>query len=138
MSLVKWDSSFNVNIEMIDEQHKLLMKVINELYEAIRARKEKAVLDKLISKLNNYAVFHFAKEEHYFDIFGYPDAQAHKKEHSDFEARVAEFERSYSENKQALSLEMLHFLSDWLISHIKGSDKKYSTFFLERGFNGDM
>lgn len=133
MALIKWDSSFSVNVELIDKQHQMLVKMINELYDAMRSGKEKEALQKLINRLSDYAAMHFAAEEHYFDIFGYPDSEAHKKAHSDFERKVAKFENEFDQGRQSLSREIMNFLGDWLVEHIKGSDMKYSPFLNERG-----
>ena len=107
--------------------------MINDLYDAMNAGEEKAVLQKLINRLNVYAAMHFAKEEHYFDTFGYPETELHKKEHSDFEEKVLDFENDFNEGSQSLSIEIVNFLGDWLVGHIQGSDKKYASFLNQRG-----
>jgi hemerythrin-like metal-binding protein len=133
MALINWHPSFSINIEEIDKQHQLLVKMINDLYDAMNAGKEKAILEKMIGRLNVYAAMHFAKEEHYFDMFGYPETESHKKEHSDFEEKVLKFENDFNDGSQNLSAEIVNFLGDWLVGHIKGSDKKYALFLNERG-----
>ena len=133
MSLLKWDESFSVNVEMIDKQHQMLLTMINDLYDAMNSGKEKDVIQKLIGKLKDYAAMHFGREEHYFKIFSYPESEVHEKEHNDFEEKVLKFENDFIEGRQSLSMEIMNFLSHWLVGHIKGSDKKYGPFFNERG-----
>ena len=133
MALINWHPSFSVNVEEIDRQHQLLVNMINDLYDAMKAGKEKDVLLKLINRLSIYAAMHFAREEHYFDIFGYPEGELHKKQHSDFELEVSKFESDFNKGNQSLSMEIMNFLSNWLVEHIKGSDKKYGPFLNERG-----
>lgn len=133
MALINWHPNFSINIEEIDKQHQLLVKMINDLYDAMNAGEEKAVLQKLINRLNIYAAMHFAKEEHYFDTFGYPETELHKKEHSDFEEKVLDFESDFNKGSQSLSIEIVNFLGDWLVGHIQGSDKKYASFLNQRG-----
>jgi hemerythrin len=120
-------------VEEIDKQHQLLMKYINELYDAMRAGEEKEALKRMIRRLSNYAGIHFAREEHYFEIFDYLDADSHIEEHNGFEKKVTAFENDFIEGKQSLSIEIMNFLSNWLISHIKGSDKRFGPFLNERG-----
>ena len=133
MALINWHPNFSINIEEIDKQHQLLVKMINDLYDAMNAGEEKAVLQKLINRLNIYAAMHFAKEEHYFDTFGYPETELHKKEHSNFEDKVLNFESDFNKGSQSLSIEIVNFLGDWLVGHIQGSDKKYASFLNQRG-----
>ncbi|OEU64175.1 MAG: hemerythrin [Desulfobacterales bacterium S5133MH16] len=133
MDLISWNPSFNVDVEVIDKQHQMLVKMINELHDSMLAGKDKDVLLEMINRLSAYAAFHFAREEHYFDIFGYPETELHKKQHSDFELKVSTFENDFTEGRQSLSIEIMNFLSDWLVGHIKGSDKKYAPFLKERG-----
>lgn len=133
MPLIEWDSSFSVNVELIDEQHKMLVKMINDLYDAMLSGKENKELSKLINQMSVYAAMHFAREEHYFDTLGYPEAEEHKKEHLYFENQVSQFAKEFNEGKQELTNEIMQFLSNWLVKHIKGTDRKFGPFLNERG-----
>ncbi|HOJ43227.1 MAG TPA: bacteriohemerythrin, partial [Syntrophorhabdaceae bacterium] len=96
-------------------------------------RKGKDILGSIIDGLVNYAATHFATEEKYFDMFKYPDAPNHKKEHADFVKKVGEFQDGFKKGNLALTIEVMHFLKDWLTKHILGTDKKYGPFFNEKG-----
>lgn len=133
MALIKWQPTFNLNIAIIDEQHKLLVDLINELSEAYTSNKDRKILEKLINKLGVYASMHFAREEHYFEHFGYPDMDAHLKEHDHFDDMITQFEDEFVSGKEDLSITILLFLSEWLVGHINDSDKKYVPYLKARG-----
>jgi hemerythrin len=133
MALIQWSDSLSVNIVEIDKQHQKLIGMINELNDAMRQGKGKDILGKILNGLIVYTGTHFKTEEVYFDKFGYPDANNHKKEHSDFVAKVSEFKDGFEKGKRGLSIEIMVFLSDWLQTHIKGVDKKYAPFLNEKG-----
>ncbi len=133
MPLIQWNESLSVNVAEIDRQHQKLIGMINELNEAMRQGKGKDVLGKIINGLITYTETHFGTEERYFTKFGYPEADSHKKEHSDFTKEVSEFKEGFEKGKLGLSIEIMNFLSDWLKNHIQGVDRKYGPFFNERG-----
>ena len=109
------------------------LKLINELIDAMKAGKANDVLGGIITELTSYTVEHFQTEENYFDKYGYPETENHKKQHADFIAKVTEFKESFDSGQLAMSVGVLNFLTDWLRNHIKGSDKKYTAFFNEKG-----
>jgi hemerythrin len=133
MGLITWDPIFSVNVELIDQQHQMLVQMINDLYDAMVAEKENDVIGGLIDRLHTYAAMHFSREEHFFDIFGYPESDIHIKEHKEFEKKVAAFEADLKTGKQRLSKDIMTFLSNWLVEHIKKSDKRYGPYLNERG-----
>ncbi|MDQ5987662.1 MAG: Bacteriohemerythrin [Syntrophus sp. SKADARSKE-3] len=133
MSLIKWSSDLSVNVVEIDRQHQALVGMINELNDAMSDKKATDVLGKIIDNLINYAANHFAQEERYFDQFKYPDTARHKAEHREFVKKVNDFHESFKKGKLFLSVGVMNFLRDWLVNHIKGTDKKYSRFFNEHG-----
>lgn len=133
MPLIQWNNSFSVNVDEIDRQHQRLVGMINDLHDAMRRGKGKDALGKIIDGLMTYTATHFRTEEKYFDQFGYPDTDIHKKEHSDFIKKVSDFKDRFEKDKLGLSIQVMNFLSDWLQNHIKGSDKKYGSFFDEKG-----
>jgi hemerythrin len=133
VAFIEWNNSFSVGVSEIDLQHQKLVEMINDLHDAMLQGKGKAVLGDIIKGLVDYAVTHFLTEEKYFDQFRYPDAGSHKEEHSAFTQKVAEFKNGFDAGKLALSITVMDFLSSWLRNHIKGVDKKYEPFFVEKG-----
>ncbi|GAB4177975.1 MAG: bacteriohemerythrin [Calditrichia bacterium] len=133
MALIEWNDTLSVKVHEIDLQHKKLVALINELNDAMRQGKGKEVVGKIINDLINYTLTHFQTEEKYFDRFDYPETESHKKEHANFVSKVSEFQDKFEKGSFSLSIEVLNFLSNWLRSHIKGTDMKYSQFFRDNG-----
>ena len=133
MSLIKWSDSFSVNVVKIDQEHKKLVGMINELTDAMKEGHGKDVLGKILEGLISYTAFHFNTEEQYFKQVNYPDAVAHKKEHAAFVQKVTDFKKEFDAGRATVSVNVLQFLSKWLQNHIKVVDKKYSSFLNEKG-----
>ena len=133
VALIEWDDSLSVNVTEIDLQHQRLVAMINKLNDAMMQGNGKEVVNRIINGLMGYAGTHFKTEEKYFDKFGYPETVRHKREHAAFVEKVSEFKGGLDSGRLSLSIEVMRFMSDWLQTHIKESDKKYSKFFNEKG-----
>ena len=135
MALMQWTPALSVNVKAIDEQHKQLIKLINDLDDAMAKGRGKDVMGKIVTELATYARTHFAFEETHFAKFNFDGAAAHKQEHAKFLADVGKFKADFDANKLGLSIKVMQFLSDWLKSHIMGTDQKYSACFNANGMN---
>jgi len=135
MSLITWNDSYSVNIKEIDRQHMKLVQIINDLNDAMREGKTNDVLGKLIRELVSYTKTHFATEERYFDRYGYPDMNAHKLQHAAFVEKIAAFSDDFESGRLGVSIEIMKFLQDWLLKHIKGTDMKYVPFLTGKGMS---
>ncbi|MBU1099403.1 MAG: bacteriohemerythrin [Bacteroidetes bacterium] len=133
MSLIDWKDDLSVQIVEIDNQHKKLLNLINELHDAMKTGKAKDVLESIIQKLISYTKSHFATEEKYFKQFNYPLTNEHIKEHNDFVNNVSDFQEKFKAGKLGLSIEIMKFLTTWISKHIQETDKAYSEFFIENG-----
>lgn len=133
MPLMEWDESFSVNVVEIDGQHKVLVGMLNDLHDAMRQGKGKEILADVLRKLTAYAGYHFATEEKYMTQYGYPGYQLHKREHEKFVEKVKKFQDDFNAGKVLLTNEVMNFLKDWLVNHIKGTDKKMGLFLNEKG-----
>jgi hemerythrin len=132
-ALVEWNDTLSLKIKEIDDQHKILVNMINDLHQAMLERKSAQVLGDIINGLINYTKTHFSNEEKYFLKFEYREAVAHKLAHKKFVDKVQAFKADFSAGKMMLSMEILAFLKDWLIEHIMGVDAKYVPLFKENG-----
>ncbi len=132
MQKLEWKDEYSVGVALIDEQHKMFVGIMNELYSAIVEKKEKTVIDDVFKQLVAYTQFHFQTEERYFDEFKYEGAQEHKEAHAKLRHQIAELE----ERKDGIFEDpflLMDFLEDWLVNHIMGMDKQYGPCFREHG-----
>ena len=133
MALLTWDNSYSVGVKAIDEQHKKLFNLINDLFDAMKSGNGRGVIQGIIKEMANYTVYHFGYEENLFNKFGYPETSAHIKEHQDFINTVSKFKKEFAEGSVLLSMEVMNFLEKWLQRHIKGTDQHYTAFLNEHG-----
>lgn len=133
MVMLTWNDRLSVNIKEIDDQHKKLVDMVNNLHDSMKSGKGDTVLMKIVDEMKKYAASHFALEEKYMKTHAYPDFTKHKGEHDKFVAKVLQVEKDCKSGKCAMSMEILNFLSNWLVDHIKGTDKKYGPYLNERG-----
>jgi len=123
---VVWDEVFSLGIEPIDDQHKILVGIINELFTACKEgvmEADKAFLETAKETLE-YTETHFADEEDYMRGANYPRFAEHKKQH---EAFIAAIQKSIDdfEAGNAEPIEMARFLKKWLLNHIAVTDNQY-------------
>lgn len=133
MTLMDWNDSFTVNIQEIDNQHKRLIDLINQVYKGMMMQEGKEALGKALESLVDYTKTHFGYEERMFKQHGYPDTQAHIAKHEKLVGQVMDFYNKFQSGKADVDNELLKFLKDWLVSHIMGTDKEYSAFFNSKG-----
>lgn len=135
MSLVNWNRLFETDIEEIDNQHRRLVGLLNQVYDASKDGKADTVLNNVLAELINYTHDHFSTEERLMIEMGYPDYSGHKKEHESLAQRVHEFQDKYikSSKDPLLVQELSLFLKGWLTNHIVVTDKRYAPFFKSKG-----
>jgi hemerythrin-like metal-binding protein len=109
----------------MDQHHKKLFDLINQLYDAMNSGKGSDVTAKILGDLINYTKFHFGAEEQLQQKYGYPNFAAHKKLHEVFTAKIAEQSEKLKSGQTVLPVSLSIFLKDWLQNHILKEDKKY-------------
>ncbi|MCL1815598.1 MAG: bacteriohemerythrin [Treponema sp.] len=126
---VAWDNVYSVGFEPIDNQHKELVKMINELFESCKqgtAAADKAFLQ-TIKRAADYAREHFSNEDKYMVQASFPNLSAHRKQHDDFLDTVIKSIQDFNAGKTE-PIELARFLKKWLLTHIAESDKQYSPY----------
>lgn len=131
--LIRWNPEYSVGIDFFDEQHKELFSLINGLQLSLQIGKSEEVLHQILDGLVNYTKTHFSNEERAMRISGYPDYEAHKKEHEAFVNKIAEYYTVYITGKPVDLRDMVRFLLAWLREHIARSDKLYGPHLVAKG-----
>jgi hemerythrin len=124
MEIVVWDNSLSVGIDEIDRQHKQLIAVLNQLIELEGVSVGSEAISEALTRMTDYADYHFNSEEQFMAEHAYPEYEAHKKEHIDFMRKTADLSMETMEYKKTVPAELLTYLKDWLIKHIMESDRR--------------
>jgi hemerythrin len=126
MPLMTWTDRMSVGVAVLDEDHRTLVAMVNALHDAMQAGHGKEKLGQVLGELVQYTKVHFAREETLFSRTGYPEAATHRQQHAALTRQVVDVQEKFAAGQVAtLSLEVMHFLRDWLVRHIQGSDQAY-------------
>ncbi len=136
MEYIIWlQDKYTVNVRKFDDQHRKLVEIINEVFDAKKNHAGKGVILNILTQLSDYAKNHFADETMVLRENDYPDLETQKNEHANFVIKVNHFIQEFHADNMSLNDEMLDFLKNWLINHIMQTDKKYGTYLNERNIH---
>jgi hemerythrin len=132
--IVVWEEKYNIGIELIDNQHKQLFKLTNQLYVACFAEDDvlQTAFKEAMSCMVEYVRFHFDAELKLLAAIHYPDYKNHQKKHEDLIKKILEYAKDYREGKKFVPNNFVRTLKDWILSHIAIEDKLYSTYVHEQ------
>lgn len=134
-NVANWSDAYALDMPEIDDQHKALFVLINRLWKQIVTQADRAEVLKVLDELEQYTISHFAAEETFMRVIGYPGFDEHKVVHGKFVSRIGK-EKAAILAGSALTLDILRFLKDWLVDHILVSDKAYAGYHKQKSGSG--
>ena len=125
--LIRWSGSFSCGIKLIDDQHKALVVLINDMFKHVSGNQEQehAYFSNVIHEIIKYVKIHFATEEKILLATKFAGFSQHKREHDFFILTVMEKVDEYNARKHTNLSSFTKFLKDWVLSHIAIMDKQY-------------
>ncbi|MCE1188837.1 MAG: bacteriohemerythrin [Ignavibacteria bacterium] len=133
MPLFTWTENLSVKVKELDDQHKKLISLVNDLHDAMRAGQGKAALGAILDELIKYTEYHFSAEEAIMSKYGYEEFTGHKALHTKLTTQVHDLKSKYDAGNLSITLDVMNFLKDWLNNHILDTDKRYSAFLNGKG-----
>ncbi len=127
MPFIQWDTSFSVGSIILDADHRKLIDILNQIYDAWVQQSDNVELGKLFDDLMEYTDTHFNREEAKLAELDYPDLPRHRAAHDRLRELVMAFRSRHLAGRQpdTLTEEMSKFLKSWLLSHILEEDLRY-------------
>lgn len=130
---VEWKDEYSVGIDSIDQQHKKLLSLINQLQTAVDYSTGEEFEREALDELVDYTKTHFTYEEGLLKDNDYPDFVPHKAQHEEMIKEVEKVLAEYEKDHDAAMRNAADYLKEWLINHINGTDKLYSSHLISRG-----
>jgi hemerythrin-like metal-binding protein len=132
---VNWASEFNVDVTLLDQQHKKLFSLIEQLRLTLVGSAQDRGIDEIVSALGQYAEAHFLSEERLMLQSAYPEYEGHKSAHESMVGRIEQFQRELRDGNPSVVEELHAYLVSWWTSHILGTDKNYCSHFARNGIH---
>ncbi len=123
MPMITWSNQFSVGVQEVDEQHQVLIGILNSLGVAFDAQDSGFDSRKVIDELVQYTVYHFGTEERLMRQIHFDGLGLHAAEHHDFVQNVQQMVGQINDGQGPSLEQLLIFLRDWLVSHILHSDR---------------
>ena len=124
MALLKWDNTYSVNIELIDNNHKMIIDLINSMHDAILMGREEEEVENVLRALMRYTDVHFAEEEQILESGGYPHLNEHTFKHNKMTEKVWKMYERY-EDGENITNDIMSLLTRWVTNHIMSEDQEY-------------
>jgi hemerythrin-like metal-binding protein len=124
MAFFLWNDDLSVGSTFIDNDHRRLIDLLNDLYNAVGEGRGPDLVGPVLNELVQYTQEHFKREEFVMRDMRYAEFSAHKREHENLTIKVLALRKRYADGETKLSVELLIFLYNWLFNHIMRVDKK--------------
>jgi len=123
MAYFEWQKEFETGIASVDQQHKRLVSLVNQIHDAVEAGTGDSSVAETLNALVDYARFHFSDEEQFMaDIPDY-DIIAHQRQHQAFVDELTALMLEYGESGNLTGIQLASFLKGWLMQHFLKDDR---------------
>lgn len=134
--MIKWDESYRLGIDAIDEQHKKLFDIAEQAEEIMELPDHIDKYDEIVKVLNelrDYVKYHFEQEEKLLLEIKYKQFFAHKVAHNDFiEYIYSQDLGDIDEHQTERGLHLVTMLIEWLVDHVLKRDKEWAQVYKEK------
>lgn len=127
--MIQWSENFSVLNCEIDEQHKVLISIMDSLAGLLQNEdyRFEAIYD-VVTRLDDYITEHFQYEEQLMLQYNYPDMVSHVSQHNKLRDSNGKFNIFDITKPKEFIEDSLVYLVDWLTHHIMNTDKKLGNY----------
>lgn len=128
--MFEWKDDFSVKIPLLDEQHKKLFEIGENVHLMLTNADGEDTFTGIIAQVKElikYTKYHFEQEELLMKKFNFDGVDAHVAEHKQFIRYIESLDYNQIDNHQVQTLtDLVQFLAKWIFKHIINTDFQYS------------
>lgn len=133
MAYFEWADDLVIDHGPIDEDHRHLVDLVNELHTATSAGRGQEIVAKILAALIDYTADHLRREEHQMASVNFPKLERHRQGHAKFIENLHDLQNKYAAGSITVASQLSTVLRDWLSLHIRRSDKELLSFLKKSG-----
>ncbi len=121
---IKWSDRMTTGIPQIDDDHKILVTLLNQLLGAVQNRQEHQAIIKISDSLLNYVSRHFAREEAVMEVCEYPHLENHRNIHRLLTQKAESFAAFLAKgDDHKVVVDFVEFIKGWFLDHTLSMDR---------------
>ena len=125
LALLTWSNKYSVGVQVLDDQHKGLLRVLNALHAGMMKGQAQRAAGPLLNKLMAGAREHFALEERMMSEARYAGLAEHRAKHQELIGKLGNFMDRHRKCDPTMYVQLLNFLRDWFTGHMQKEDQEY-------------
>ena len=134
MPALPWKDEYNINVAVIDKQHRRLSELAGRVHEVLESNPQGGQeIRQIVDDLLSFTRLHFTTEEELMLKYDYPGYEAHRAAHKQVLYRLGTL-AELSEQPMRLATRIDPDASDdWVTSHLLDKDAQLGKFLNEKG-----
>lgn len=122
MDFIQWNKSVELNVPILDEQHKAMVDLTNQLHNLLETN-NKAQINKTLKSILDEMEIHFETEDKLMKESKLPLFFSHKLEHERFYNKLNNIYFRIESGEKQLTLDNLKMIKIWFFNHIEFKDR---------------
>ena len=131
MKAIAWSKILSVGVEEIDDDHRRLIAIFNELNHAVASGASAEYRAATLDELLKCTAWHFSHEERLMLKHDYPARAAHTAAHVELIEAATALQAKLALADKAVANDELAFLDRWLTEHILTVDQHLGGFLVQ-------
>ena len=123
---IMWSEKNDLGINIVDEQHRSLVSIINTLHFFDSEDQGAEMLVSVKKSLKGYIDIHFKTEDLLMRAARFPGLEQHIEQHQILAAKTSDVLQKAEQTKNPKMA--LSFLKGWWLEHINIEDRKFSIY----------
>jgi hemerythrin len=128
-----WNHSCTVGVQVMDDQHGILLDALNELRLALLKGAESRTVRTMLTRVSELMRLHVKSEDRLLEQHAFPGLAAHRADQQRLLGRLAQFDIRYEQRQSDSVYELVEYLRKWFTSHTGAAGQTYGPWLHGRG-----
>jgi hemerythrin len=124
MSLLEWKPEYSVGIASMDDEHREMIDLINDVYAKLGTSSDPDAIEDCLENIYSTISLHFALEERIMREQSYAEYVEHKEDHEDLLDEIRDLMDEFFADQDAGARLLKKRLSDWFARHFASFDAR--------------